>query len=330
MEITARNANGLFSEMFWKFKTSGVTAESRNGPVVRINEPVLTTVKYPMERVLFHVGRDANPVFHLMESLWMLAGRRDVAFLQQFNSTIGKYSDDGKQFNAAYGHRWRKHFGHDQLVDVIGKLRRDPNTRQAVVQMWDSSDLTKNTKDRACNTQLVFEVLNGCLNMTVFNRSNDAWYGYAGANIVHFTVLQEFVALAVGVKIGCYRTFSTNLHLYTKLYDATTYLDSPPRASVFDHYSSGAVRPSPLMAGADYKEFLQDCDIFCKDPFNQDIKYKNPFFNYVAQPMAMVSRIRKIRAGDGRGFAAKIRAEDWRRAAFQWIDKRDLVKAEKE
>jgi hypothetical protein len=46
--------------------------------------------------------------------------------------------------------------------------------------------------------------------------------------------------------------------------------------------------------------------------------------------MSMVSRIRKLRAGDGRGYAAKIHAEDWRRAALEWIDRREIERAAKE
>ena len=78
MEIIARNANDLFSNMLWHFKTSGVKSDSRNGPVLMINEPVLTRVNRPMERVLFFDGRDANPIFHLMESIWILADTRPL------------------------------------------------------------------------------------------------------------------------------------------------------------------------------------------------------------------------------------------------------------
>jgi hypothetical protein len=143
MEIQVRNVNHAFSEIFWKMKTMGLKPEqTRNGLAYVIAEPVITTYRYPQERVLFHTGRDANPIFHLMESIWMLAGRRDVQFLQHFNSTIGQFSDDGKVFNAAYGYRWRRHFGFDQLEEVIKALRRDPETRQAVIQMWDQDDKT--------------------------------------------------------------------------------------------------------------------------------------------------------------------------------------------
>ena len=325
MEINTRNANTLFSDMFKHLREHGVSAGSRNGRVLRFPEPVLTTVRWPAERVLSHPGRDANPIFHLMESIWMLAGRQDVAFLSLFNSTIRQYSDDGSVFNAAYGYRWREHFGIDQLAHVIYTLEKDPSSRQAVMQMWDSDDLIKSTKDKACNTQIMFEVFDGALNMTVINRSNDMYYGYCGANIVHMTVLQEFVASALGVKLGVYRTFSTNLHLYLDMYDAQKYIETPPEHEVYDIYTNAEKRhPLPLMIGSDWQSFLADCELFCRDPFNLEASYTHLFFPYVAQPMAMVSRVRK--AGTGEGWADKIRATDWRRAVFNWIRARESKK----
>jgi len=331
MEIKVRNVNQAFSEIFWRLKAEGLKPEpTRNGPALVMPEPVITIYECPVERVLFHPGRDANPIFHLLESVWILAGRRDVAFLQQFNSRIGQYSDDGKVYNAAYGYRLRKHFGRDQLVDAINLLRRDPETRQAVMQIWDPVDLHRRTRDKACNTQVMFDTRGGRLNMTVVNRSNDIWWGAYGANAVHFSILQEFVACSVGLRPGVYRQVSNNLHLYTELYEAKHYVSQPPIAETYDHYSSGHIRPLPLMLNGEFKLFLADCEKFCDDPFNQEAAYAHPFLKHVAHPMAMVSRVRKIHAGDGRGWAAKVRADDWRRACFDWIDKRDLIRSGKE
>lgn len=331
MELLVRNVNQAFSEIFWRFKALNLKPEqTRNGPAIVYPEPVTTVYRYPNERVLFDKKRDANPIFHVMESVWMLAGRNDVGFLQQFNKRMVEFSDDGKTFNAAYGHRWRKHFGRDQLDEVIRLLRRDPSTRQAVVQIWDQQDLAKKTKDKACNTQLVFDLRQGRLNMTVFNRSNDLWWGAYGANAVHFSLLQEFVASAVGAHTGVYRQVSNNLHLYTELYAATPYLDTPPDASHYDHYSRGEVRPAPLMLNGDYKLFLSECEAFCSDPFNERTHYASHFLEHVAKPLAMISRSRKTKAGDGRYFAQHIRAEDWRRAAFDWIGRRDEARRIKE
>ena len=173
MELNVRNVNHAFSEIFWLMKSLSLTPEkTRNGVALVLPEPVLTTYRYPCERVLFNKTRDANPIFHLMESIWMLAGRNDVAFLQQFNKRMVEFSDDGKTFNAAYGHRWRKHFKYDQIEEVIKMLQKEPNSRQAVIQMWDVDDVNKKTKDKPCNTQIVFDLRNTKLNMTVFNRSN--------------------------------------------------------------------------------------------------------------------------------------------------------------
>ena len=325
IEIRARNVNEAISEALWKLKVVGVQEDTRNGPVIAFPEPVVTTYERPQERVLFWGERDANPIFHLMESIWMLAGRRDVAFLEQFNSKIGQYSDDGKVFNAAYGYRWREHFGYDQLTEIIKLLRQEPNTRQAVIQIWDTEDLTKSTKDKACNTQAFFEIRQGRLNMTVINRSNDLWYGCYGANAVHFSFLMEFIASAVGVPMGVYRQFSHNLHLYTELYDAKKYLNCPPDPVDYDAYSKG-VKAQPIMDYEDPNAFLQDCDYFCTDPFNLSAKYYNSFFHDVAQPMAMASKVRKEKTGDGMYWASRIATKDWRIAVEDWIERRELAK----
>lgn len=330
MEITVRNVNQAFSEVFWRLKTLNLQAEpTRNGPALVFPDLVVTTYQCPTERVLFHAGRDANPIFHVMESIWMLAGRKDVKFLEQFNSRIGQYSDDGKAYNAAYGYRWRRHFGgQDQLEEVIKLLRREPTTRQAVLQIWDSADLTKKTKDKACNTQVVFDVRQDRLNMTVFNRSNDIWWGAYGANAVHFSYLQELVAAATGHRVGVYRQVSNNFHLYTELYDAARYVTLPPQADHYDYYSRGLVRPAPLMVNAEYRLFLAECEMFCEDPYNERLHYASPFLERVARPMATVSRERRTRSSDGRYFALQIRADDWRQAVMEWIDRRELARGD--
>lgn len=329
MELRVRNVNQAISEMLWVFKSANLSvSQSRNGPVLAYLEPVMTVYDRPQERVLFWGERDANPVFHLMESIWMLAGRRDVAFLQQFNSKIGLYSDDGEVFNAAYGYRWREHFGYDQLTMIIEILKKDPNTRQAVIQMWEPGDLAKITKDKACNTQVFFEIRQGELNMTVINRSNDLWYGAYGANVVHFSMMMEFVASAVGVKMGFYRQFSHNLHLYTELYDAKKHLDFPPNSVDYDAYAQG-VKPFPIMMpGEDYNRWLEEAERFCEDPFTYPSS-SSTFFRNVAYPMARVSHSRKNGLGDGMKWADKIIADDWRIATQDWIERREEAKKRK-
>src|SRR5258708_2083148 len=82
--------------------------------------------------------RDANPFFHVMETLWMLAGRNDLPWLVRFNKRFASYSDDGGATQpGAYGYRWRNYFGHDQLMDIILELKQNPDSRRVVLAMWD-------------------------------------------------------------------------------------------------------------------------------------------------------------------------------------------------
>tara|TARA_R100000697_G_scaffold28629_1_gene37762 strand:- start:4804 stop:5781 length:978 start_codon:yes stop_codon:yes gene_type:complete len=198
--------------------SSGKQVETRNGPVLEFDTPVMTTYTHSRERVLFYPERDANPYFHLMESLWMLAGRNDVPWILSFNGRMNTYSDDGKTFHGAYGYRWREWFGKDQLKTVLFRLGTYRNDRRAVLGIWDPhQDLveTNDGKDYPCNTQIYFWERRGELNMTVTNRSNDMIWGAYGANAVHMSVLLEYMAAMLGYAVGTYYQFSNNLHAYT-------------------------------------------------------------------------------------------------------------------
>lgn len=324
MELNVRNVNVAVGEALWYLRAGGDVRATRNGVALVAPDPVTTLYRRPTERVLFWPARDANPYFHLMESLWMLAGRRDVAFLKQFNSGIDKFSDDGVTFNAAYGHRWRRHFGFDQIIELVRLLKREPDTRRAVLQIWEPNDLCNtSSKDLACNTQVYFEGVDGALNMVVLNRSNDLIWGCYGANAVQFSMLHEFMAGAVGMRVGMYRQFSRNLHLYRDLYGAgksDAWLDYPPSAEEFDHYATGAVEPYPLFTGSvDGLSWLSDVEEFCERP-DRSITLA-PFFSQVAQPMYRSWAERKA-GGTGLRELQWVKATDWQRAAHEWIMRR--------
>lgn len=325
MEFRVRNVNEAVIEALWKLKVMGVKETSRNGEVLVFPEPVTTTYERPEERVLFWPERDANPIFHVMEAIWMLAGRDDVEFVKYFNSRMINFSDNGSTLNGAYGHRWRRRFGVDQLVSLIRHLKEDPTSRRAVLTMWGpAQDLMNMTsKDVCCNTQAYFEIRGGRLNMTVLNRSNDLIWGAYGANMVHFSFLQEFIASALDVPLGVYRQFSHNLHMYTELYDFKKYIELPP--AVDDGYKQG-LAPRPIMDSDDWGGFLRDCERFCCAPFDAPRGYRHSFFPEVAHPMALVTRTRKEKTGDGRYWAARIGAQDWQRATQEWITRREHAK----
>lgn len=204
----------------------GVPRESRAGNVLEINSPACVMWSPDAPIVSRDPVRDANPFFALAESMWMLAGRSDLAFLVHYNSSFGQFSDDGKEVRgSAYGKRWRSWFKDEngQPIDQFPKLLAElsnPLTRRAVLLMWDAQDLNLDSKDVPCNDMIFFLVRDGELDMTVCNRSNDAVYGLFGSNVVHFSLLHTYIvmqlnAMGVPTKRGGYYQFTNNLHGYT-------------------------------------------------------------------------------------------------------------------
>ena len=188
--------------------------ETRNGRALAYQGPVLISHVMPYRRVLFDPVRDANPFFHYMEAIWMLSGSENVDFPAQFAKQIREYSDDGVTLNGAYGYRWIYHWD-DQLHEIIHMLKKDPKTRRAVLTMWDPQfDLGSSSKDIPCNTHVYFRQVDGRLDMTVCNRSNDLVWGALGANVVHMSILQEYIANAIERPVGTYHQFTNNLHIY--------------------------------------------------------------------------------------------------------------------
>lgn len=219
--IEARNVNDALYLGINHLSEVGVRRDSRNGPVKIAPTPVTTVYSKPLERVLLWPERDANPFFHLYESLWMLAGRRDVAPLARYAKQMMEYSDDGQLLHGAYGYRWRKWFGKDQLALIAEALKKNPDDRRQVLQMWDAQeDLGRAGKDVPCNTIATFQInTEGALDLSVFCRSNDIIWGAYGANAVHFSYLLEYMALWIGVPVGRLYQVSVNYHAYLSVFE---------------------------------------------------------------------------------------------------------------
>jgi thymidylate synthase len=318
MEIKGRNVNDCYRNALTYIMEAGVLENSRNGRVLVAPEPVMTTYERPTERVLFDPKRDANPFFHLMEAIWMLAGEKHAAWPVQFNKQMAEYARDDGTYEGAYGYRWRRHFHIDQIQWAVEHLRANPESRRCVITMFDGfADRSNESKDIPCNTHLYLDMRGHHLNMTVCNRSNDLVWGCFGANAVHFSILQEVIAAGLNRPVGLYRQFSNNLHVYVDIPKVQTAVNDPQYE---DRYRSHGYHPFPLVRN--YGTFLLECEYFLKNPDSRTV-YDNPFFYYVARPMYLAWMF--FKAGDDRGAYSELRGvEDpaWRYAAEKWLTRR--------
>jgi thymidylate synthase len=404
LHIDARNVNDAFTDLvklfqtreystsYWTFEPPISASPSRNGNVLTLEEPLTVTYSNPTERVLFNEARDANPFFHLYESLWMLSGRNDVEPLAYYCSKVREYSDNGVNFNGAYGYRWRKaalayglisgggflkhheelmktqarlllgekeeykkfeaHGSTDQIKILIDHLKRNPTSRRAVLTMWSvEDDLLKidESRDCCCNLNVMFRLRNvddgtmsfredrrnplvpipgttkigkSYLDMTVTNRSNDMIYGLLGANYVHFSILQEYMAAHLGVGVGKYHHVSNNLHVYDWNWKPELWLNSP---DVIVETVDGKLPlvKDPVQFDKELPEIVESFSGGDSKDLKDTTYWKEPFFKDVAYPMFIAFRSHKRRRYlDALQWCIFIKSDDWRLVCETWIRKR--------
>lgn len=179
------------------------------------------TIFEPRQRWVSSREPSINPAFALAEVIWIVSGRRDSAFLNYWNPALPKFAGTGKNYHGAYGYRLRKHLGLDQLERAYQALSRNPDTRQVVLQIWDSTvdfpaeDGTPRDADIPCNICAFAKIRNGKLEWGQILRSNDLFLGVPH-NFVQFTSLQEILAAWLGVDVGHYRHVADCLHVYER------------------------------------------------------------------------------------------------------------------
>lgn len=339
--LNVRNVNHALPRGLDLLRSRGLKVSPRGQETLEYPGPVATTYERPEEMVLFDKARDANPFFHFFEALWILAGRNDVRFLAHFNSKMAEYSDNGVTFHAPYGSRLRHEHGIDQIEKCIEILKKDPDSRQAVMSIWSPAlDLSPGiiTKDRPCNDMVFLKVRDGALRMTVCIRSNDIVWGAYGANAVQFGTLLKYMAGRIGVRVGTLTQVSDSYHVYTSLPYWQQWCESTPQGlvpRVDDPYEwnwtldSSIRSPSHYMNAEDLELglFDQDLNLFFsnwdKGAISSDDGYKSRSFRSTALPMFFTHVQWKTNEKySALETADTIEADDWRVAAKNWMNAR--------
>jgi thymidylate synthase len=216
------NADSLWLQAAAWFKPGGLATlqGSRGGKTAEVLRAALT-LKDPRQRWITSRAPAMNPAFALAEVIWIMCGRNDSAFLNYFNPILPRFAGKGATYHGAYGYRIRKHFGIDQLDRAYKVLSADSDSRQVVLQIWDTAtDMPRENgraqaEDIPCNVAALLKLREGRLEWTQIMRSNDLVRGLPH-NIVQFTSLQEILAGWLGVEVGSYHHFSDSLHLYER------------------------------------------------------------------------------------------------------------------
>ncbi len=187
-----------------------VTQSSRGAASER--RGVVLELRNPRAR-LSRTETRGKPFSCLGELLWYLSRDNRLEFIQYYIERYNKESEDDETIHGGYGRRLFSHESHDQVRTLIETLRLKPDTRRAVLQIFEPQDTARRYLEVPCTLAMQFALRRGKLDLMVTMRSQDAYLGLPH-DIFCFTMLQEIVARSVGADVGHYIQFVGSLHLY--------------------------------------------------------------------------------------------------------------------
>jgi thymidylate synthase len=172
------------------------------------------TMENPMENAIHNPERKFNTEYAKAEWDWYMSGNRSIYKLGQIYGKIPviwkRMADEFGNVNSNYGYQWMRE---DQIGHVAKLLRNNPNTRQAAISIYDGKEHTEFDTDTPCTYAVQFTVVDNKLNMSVYMRSNDLWYGFC-IDQYCFSHLQQLMSKMTSYEVGTYYHHAHNLHLY--------------------------------------------------------------------------------------------------------------------
>ena len=183
--------------------------------------PLLTTKKVHLKSIVH-------------ELLWFLQGDTNIAYLKDNGVSIWDEWADGRgDLGPIYGYQWRswptadgRHI--DQIRQVLGELKTNPDSRRMIVSAWNVADLPKMAL-MPCHAFFQFYVVDGKLSCQLYQRSADVFLGVP-FNIASYALLTLMMAQVCGLKPGEFIHTFGDTHLYLNHLDqARTQLARAPK-----------------------------------------------------------------------------------------------------
>lgn len=122
---------------------------------------------------------------------------------------------------AAYGYRWRAHFGRDQIAQAVETLKADSSDRRCYISAWDPAEDglgAQGQKNVPCPAAFTFSVLDGELHSSFFIRSSDVFVGLP-YDVMGHALLMDAVAATLKLKPGIMHVTLAHAHLYESHWD---------------------------------------------------------------------------------------------------------------
>lgn len=207
MEIEINDMPSGYQKVLLTALNIGTTQSSRIG---RTSEIVGMTINIeePWMCGVTNIGRAANSMIGALEGAQLIAGEATPELMSLATGRRFDQYRDGEVLHGSYGPRLR-----NQIPYVLDLLNRDPDTRQAVLQVWDPAYDLQQRRDLPCTVGFQFLNRGDHLDMLTTMRSNDAWRGFA-YDVFQFAQLQCTMAHCLDLRVGRMIHRVGSFHLY--------------------------------------------------------------------------------------------------------------------
>lgn len=201
------------------------------------------TLMNPRNRVITFKDRNVNTKYLLGEFIWYLSGSNMVEGILPYSKFWGNITNSidrpgypAGTVNSNYGNRLfgcssvpallaNQESGEpiDQWKETIELLKRDKDTRQAILNIHVPTDRHVDNKDVACTLTLQFMIRENALHMITNMRSNDVIRGFTN-DVFQFTMLQEMMQVQLkqfypDLVLGHYFHNAGSMHIYELHYE---------------------------------------------------------------------------------------------------------------
>lgn len=172
------------------------------------------TITDPRNRLLGEVGcRDMNLGFAVANFLWSINENGSHSDILHYNKHGEKFMGPDGKFQCAIPDRIITKDEGNLVKEVIRILSEDSTSRRAIVPFIKAEDVKEEPIDFPCPSYAHFFVRNNTLDLVVGMRSQSL-LGVLPYDSFLFTMLQEAVALELGIDVGKYVHISDSLHIY--------------------------------------------------------------------------------------------------------------------
>jgi len=198
----------------------------------------------PRDCLTSFTNRNLNLQYCKKEWLWYLHGDRYDESIMGHASMWKKIQLPDGGFNSNYG---QYIFRQGQFGWVVNSLVKDPNSRQACMQLLNSSHMHEGNPDVVCTMGIQFFIRDKKLSMHVHMRSNDAIFGMTN-DVFCFSQLHQMVywalkAEGLDIELGEYTHQVGSLHVYENHFGMLLKLAT---AGGSDHYEIDMPEPTSI------------------------------------------------------------------------------------